>query len=177
MVCKAISQFGDPLNDVDVEITGPEGPYTGTITEDSLVFTNVPYGMYEGYAYQSGNDPVYATDEMNATNHYIIFLYDDLGINHDSHLPGKSLSVSPNPFSDNTVINVELDERSIITLRIYNQNGQLVRTLAEGNLDPGKHQFYWNGNSDSGQSASPGVYSVVLQGSEGRMAKSLIRIP
>jgi hypothetical protein len=174
LVCKAIDYWGDPLNDIDVEITGPEGTYTGTIINDSLIFENLPYGAYEGWAYQSGNDPEFASDTIDATDHDIIFYFLDLGIKDDK-FQEHTLSVSPNPFSDNTVIIMQLNDPSVIALNIYNQNGQLIRTLADGQLTAGKHRFDWNGKSGSGQLVAPGLYTVVLQTASGRVAKVLIR--
>ncbi len=64
----------------------------------------------------------------------------------------------PNPFNPSTTIAFSLPEASSITLRIYNINGQLVRTLLSNMLDAGNHSINWDGRSDNGTRASSGIY-------------------
>jgi hypothetical protein len=177
LVCKAVDQYGGPVNPVDVEITGPEGTITGTITGDSLIFENLPYGQYNGTALLEGEDPVYANDEMDETDHDIIFVFNLIGINDDKSLPEKSLLIAPNPFSENTVITIQLNDPSVVSLKIYSQNGQLIRTLVDGQMVAGIHRVDWDGKNESGQAVAPGMYTIVLQTSSGRLAKILIRLP
>ncbi len=64
----------------------------------------------------------------------------------------------PNPFNPSTTIAFSLPESNSVTLRIYNINGQLVRSLVSNTLDAGYHTFNWDGRSDSGTQASSGIY-------------------
>jgi hypothetical protein len=174
LVCKAFDQWGFPLEDIDVEITGPEGTLTGTITGDSLIFENAAYGSYNGTAWMEGEDPVYVTDEINETDHDIIFVFNFIGID-DKSLPEKSLLISPNPSSGNVLISFEQEEAEFITVLIYSSNGQLIKTLADQKFDAGLHQLQWDGTGESGQAVAAGVYTVVMKTSQGKAAKVLIR--
>lgn len=64
----------------------------------------------------------------------------------------------PNPFNPTTTIAFSLPESNSVTLRIYNINGQLVRTLVSNTLDAGYHTFNWDGRSDNGSLTSSGIY-------------------
>lgn len=175
LVCKAVDQYGGVINPVDVEITGPEGTVTGTIEGDSLVFTDMLYGTYDGTGVFSQSDTAWANLEMDEENHDMVFVFWLIGINENGNLAENSILLSPNPFSGNANISFIMDKPSVIILRIYSQNGQLIKTLIDGKMDAGSHQVSWNGNDDSGQTVAPGVYTVVLQTVKGKQAKILIR--
>ncbi len=174
--CKAVDQWGDILTDVGLDIIGPEGLLSGTITGDSLVFMNVPYGMYAGTAWLlSSPDTAYTNDEIDMTDHNLEFVFIIGGINDAKYQADYALAVSPNPSSGNTVISFKLNDPDVISVKIYSRNGQLIRTLAGNNFDAGQHQISWNVNDDSGNPVAAGAYTVVLQTSRGKAAKVLIR--
>ena len=50
-----------------------------------------------------------------------------------------------------------------MTLRIFNVNGQLVRTLVDGVETPGQKRVTWNGRNERGQRVTTGVYFYRLQ--------------
>jgi hypothetical protein len=176
LVCKAMDTYGDILNNIDVEITGPEGTYNGTITDDSLIFVNLPYGEYNGTAWMEGEDPDTASTVLGEFDHDIIFVFDLTGIQNGISLSENTLAVSPNPFSDLTNITVRLNDPSVVSLKIYSQQGQPVKTLIDGQLGFGLHQITWNGKNNSGQSVKPGIYTIVLQTSAGRQTKVIIKL-
>ena len=168
--------YGDILNNIDVEITGPEGTYNGTITDDSLIFVNLPYGEYNGTAWMEGEDPDTASTVLGEFDHDIIFVFDLTGIQNGISLSENALAVSPNPFSDFTNISVRLNDPSIVSLKIYSQQGQLMKTLIDGQMDAGSHQITWSGESVSGKKVAAGMYTVVLQTSSGSKSKLFIKM-
>jgi hypothetical protein len=65
----------------------------------------------------------------------------------------------PNPFNPVTKIAWELDQPSLVTLRIFDVSGRLIRTLVESQVQiDGLHEVVWRGNSDSGRPQPSGVY-------------------
>jgi endonuclease I len=71
---------------------------------------------------------------------------------------------APNPFRPTTTIRFELPQRAPVSLRIYDVTGRLVRNLvAGGTLEAGRHEAAWNGQSESGQRVSAGLYFYRLQ--------------
>jgi hypothetical protein len=99
MVCKAFDNYGEVLHDVDVEITGPEATYTGTITGDSLVFLNVPYGLYDGAGFHEDIGMVVSSAEIGPGNHEVIFMFTWVGQDEQEE-SGNTFSVFPNPLGD-----------------------------------------------------------------------------
>ena len=79
-------------------------------------------------------------------------------------VPNFNLSAKPPLFSVTTDISLELPSSGVISLRIYDFDGRLVRTIASGSLDSGWHHFSWNGTSDSGMLLPSGIYTCIASG-------------
>jgi hypothetical protein len=68
----------------------------------------------------------------------------------------------PNPFNPQTTIAFTIKDRGAVTVKVYNVNGELVRTLANESRAAGSYSLTWDGHNDSGQSVSSGVYFYKL---------------
>jgi flagellar hook assembly protein FlgD len=67
--------------------------------------------------------------------------------------------VYPNPFSKETKIEFEVMNSERIHIVIYNQNGQLIKDIINGDyLANGKFQVMWDGTDNSGNAVADGVY-------------------
>ena len=69
----------------------------------------------------------------------------------------------PNPFNPETWIPYRLAEDAFVTLTIYDQSGQVVRTLDIGHqvgafYESRSKAIYWNGRNDFGERVASGVY-------------------
>lgn len=61
-----------------------------------------------------------------------------------------------------------------VDLVIYNVNGQLIRTLASGDILPGEYRILWNLRDEQNLRVSPGVYFVTLSAREGHSTTKVI---
>ena len=69
----------------------------------------------------------------------------------------------PNPFNPETWIPYRLAEDAFVTLTIYDQNGQVVRTLDVGHriaafYETRSKAIYWDGRNEFGEQVASGVY-------------------
>jgi hypothetical protein len=65
----------------------------------------------------------------------------------------------PNPFNPTTVIAYDVPRAgSHVTLRVYDVNGALVRTLVDGVLSEGRQHTNWDGRDALGRSVATGAY-------------------
>jgi hypothetical protein len=80
----------------------------------------------------------------------------------------------PNPFNPQTTIAFSLKDRGQVSLKVYNVNGELVRTLANENRAAGPHQLTWDGRNDSGQPVSSGVYFYKLVANNFAQTKKMV---
>jgi hypothetical protein len=85
-----------------------------------------------------------------------------VGINDLPHVPKLRLSASPNPFNPATTIRCLLPSPGLVSLRVYDLTGRLVRTLVYRHTVAGDYSVTWNGTDDVGRSAASGVYVVRL---------------
>lgn len=64
----------------------------------------------------------------------------------------------PNPFNPSTTLRFTLSRAEQVTMRIYNQRGEVVSTLVNDWMPAGTHRVSWSGVNDLGQQVSTGIY-------------------
>ncbi len=64
----------------------------------------------------------------------------------------------PNPFNPTTVIGFAIPKAEQAELKVYNNLGEVVRTLVDRHLAAGTYQITWNATDDSGQPVASGTY-------------------
>lgn len=69
----------------------------------------------------------------------------------------------PNPFNPFTTIPYTLPEDSPVRLTIYNLQGQVVRTIAQGHQPAGSYNAQWDGKDSAGNQLGSGVYFCNFQ--------------
>ena len=107
-----------------------------------LYFSAVNYG--EGYEYAG---PV--------LNGLEISLLEELAIYTSDSKEFSLLSVYPNPFNNKLTIPIDLKNQELVSVEIFNINGQLIKTIYDGPLQVGKHNLIWNA-----QNVSSGLYII-----------------
>jgi hypothetical protein len=69
----------------------------------------------------------------------------------------------PNPFNPVTTIAYSLAEGGYVELKIFNVQGQRIRTLVSESKRPGRYQVSWDGENDRGRAVTSGIYFYRLQ--------------
>lgn len=64
----------------------------------------------------------------------------------------------PNPFNPTTNIIFAIPRPNVVSVRIYDVTGRLVKTLVNEFRSAGEHVVMWDGRNDEGQKASSGMY-------------------
>lgn len=82
----------------------------------------------------------------------------------------------PNPFNPSTCISYNLPKSTHVTLKIYNIQGQLIRTLIDGSQIAGAKTILWNGMDEHGIKASSGIYIYQITTPEFRTSKKMMLI-
>ena len=88
----------------------------------------------------------------------ILTSINEIKSDESSLLPNEyKISSFPNPFNGNTDVVVYLPNSGLVTLKIYNLNGEEISVLQNGTMSSGKHVFSWNawGNNS-------GVYIMTM---------------
>jgi hypothetical protein len=68
----------------------------------------------------------------------------------------------PNPFNSRTQIDFNMPISGHVTLSVYDILGNRVRSLLDGGLSAGPQSITWDGQNNTGQSVSSGIYLYQL---------------
>ena len=69
----------------------------------------------------------------------------------------------PNPFNPETAIKYAVKEDGVVSLKIYNLKGQLVKSLVNEQVKAGRHSIVWNGKDNFGTDVATGIYLYRLE--------------
>jgi hypothetical protein len=68
------------------------------------------------------------------------------------------VTCQPNPFSNKTTFTFRINEKNNIGIRIFDLQGNHVKTLIDGPYPEGYYNLSWNGDNASGNRIEPGIY-------------------
>jgi hypothetical protein len=163
MVVSATDNFGTPLNNVEVVIEGPEGPYTGMILHNSIIFPHVPYGSYHGTATYGGIYTTQSDTTINALNHHLRFVFILTGISAEQKI--LSLQVYPNPAGPESHLFFIAPRGGKYSVELFDGFGRVVQAtpfdLEAGSCRIGIRQLSGN------KSLLNGIYHLRLSGPGG----------
>jgi hypothetical protein len=97
----------------------------------------------------------------------------DVGPGADRPAAFELLANEPNPFNPDTQVRFRLDQAGPVTLSVYNLQGALVRTLANGPMAAGEHRLTFDGRNAQGLALASGTYLLHLAGPGGQQTRSL----
>ena len=99
-----------------------------------------------------------------------------INLSEVNRIPRKMelLGNHPNPFNNITLIKFSIPRQSEIKLVIYNINGQVIRSLAEGSFSGGIHQIMWDGKDKNGKTVASGTYIYRLFSENQQLSRKLI---
>jgi len=81
----------------------------------------------------------------------------------------------PNPFNPQTTISFSIKKTEKVTIKIYNNLGQIVQIFPEQKYNTGLHQIIWNGKNRENVACSSGIYyCLVTIGNRQRMNKMIL---
>lgn len=80
---------------------------------------------------------------------------------------------SPNPFNPMTAISFGVATPGHVTLRIFNAEGKLVRTLVDKPMPAGSFRARWDGKNQAGRAVASGVYLYELSSSGSQLTRKM----
>ncbi len=93
-----------------------------------------------------------------------------------SEIPaGKTLLIqnTPNPFNPETHIRFFLPSQQDVSLKVFDLEGRLVRTLLNENLVAGSHNAFWDGRDNKGSGVASGVYFYQLKSRQVSLSRKM----
>ena len=77
----------------------------------------------------------------------------------------------PNPFNPSTTVKLNVPEASYVSVKVYNVMGQLVQTLAEGQMEANVYTLSWDGSN-----VPSGMYFVRAETSTNVVSQKLMLV-
>lgn len=89
--------------------------------------------------------------------------YDFYSVGVEEQNAPSGVSVYPNPFSSETIIDIEVSKSTLTSLYIYDIRGQLITKLLDREIiTPNNNKVSWNGNDLTTSKVTPGFYFYSL---------------
>lgn len=95
----------------------------------------------------------------------------------DDAAPGLAdmLAIAPNPIRNSAKLTLKGEPGMEATVRIYNNRGQLVKTLINSRLDSATQELVWDGYDSHGNTCANGIYMIRCEvGGQSRTQKALL---
>lgn len=156
LVVRARDQYNSAVYPVDVNITGPEGLLTGTITSDSLVFEQVLYGQYSGTGL-FGGFTIPSDTTIGSGNHHLDFLFILGGISHNGN--SHQLQIAPNPASGVSVVSFNNPAFGMVQISLIDPTGHCILSETSKKMPAGHIQIALS-DLIQGEWPKAGVYVV-----------------
>lgn len=136
-------------------------------TGSQYVSDYLPTGTQKPYVAEVNGEPVVVYAGWGPTTLYCDNNGSVTSITGDNTTVAKGFQLYqnyPNPFNPSTTIKYQIpDSKSAnTTLQIFNNIGQLVRTLVNTEQSNGEYSVVWNGLDNNGNAVSSGVYFYKL---------------
>jgi len=182
--CPLINEF-DVLEQTGLSVV--QAYYNGNSAYPAILSQQTPNArsvtasvMMSGYSYHYTRDDRAANilDRVVHLRKVLAFLGNQTDPPVGVEPTGYAYSLSqnrPNPFNPTTSIEYTVKDQGVVTLRIYNVAGQLIRSLVNDVKAPGEvHIATWDGRNDAGQSVSSGVYFYKLVSGDFVQTKKMV---
>ena len=128
---------------------------------------NITGATYESYtAKVAGKYKVRVTDNTNgcASTSAVVKVKVPCKVIDDNLVAeDDALKVYPNPISTSCVISFAIFQSSNVSLKIFDLQGRLIRTLADESMNSGTHSFTWNAQDENGNETDEGIYLLQLK--------------
>jgi hypothetical protein len=122
--------------------------------------------MWFGFSFQYIRDDVgsYPIDRMHIAHDVFSWMqYPTNPMQAEIPSAYKLAQNFPNPSNPMTSISFDMKEKGLVTLKIYNVAGQLVRTLFDGTKDAGFYSITWDGKNNRGAKVGSGIYLYKME--------------
>ena len=168
--CYVENQDGQIIQNVEVEVTGPEGNYsftTESVTEP-YVLSQVPYGEYTMSTEETG-EIISNQTILDENNQEIVIVLQTVD---NQHWEKEEISqIFPNPLQAGNNVFISVIQPGSYTLQLVSADGNLINERSNVKIEKGKNAISWDRLTRSNK-VETGLYFLVLE-----HPKMQIRLP
>jgi hypothetical protein len=101
-----------------------------------------------------------------------------VGVEPTAVPPTPALAGSfPNPFNPVTTVRFAVPVESRVSLRIYDLQGRVVRTLVDALVPAGWHERQWDARQDAGHRLPGGIFFLRMEANGATITRKLVLMP
>ncbi|MDA3885755.1 MAG: T9SS type A sorting domain-containing protein [Candidatus Delongbacteria bacterium] len=156
--CAVNQEFSITVEDID---TGSAQLQYNWYLNDELVASGT--NTFSHYFAVNGRYEVKAVVSDKYNEDSVTWVVDFTGIDQNIPMVTKLYHNYPNPFNPETTIRFDLQKDDNVTLKIFDSNGALVKTLMNSFYKAGSHSISWKANDNNNSQLSSGVYYYTLK--------------
>jgi hypothetical protein len=98
----------------------------------------------------------------------------EAGVDGDAAGRKLMMTVRPNPVLDGARVSFNVPVSGRASIKVYNVQGELVKSLAEGRMEAGNHRIEWNGTNSRGDRITSGIYFMKLEDGRDSVVKKVV---
>jgi hypothetical protein len=125
-----------------------------------------------------------AAGQLNGSNYWALIGFwqpeGQTGVREQAYSPNQGPLVTrlyvpqPNPFRAHLAIRYSLAAEGLVTLRVHDLTGRVVRTLCASGMKRGAYSITWSGTDDRGREPARGVYFCRFSAGDYRATEKLV---
>lgn len=175
-----VGSWGDQMN------TNPEVQIFEHASPDPILMVDTPGSVFNvdiagdgaGGAYVAAcGKHVHANQSGRGGDLYSIRVRDISTVaEEDGQARRLALGARPNPFTSGSVVRFILPDPGRARVSLHSPDGRLVRVLADGVLGVGSHVLTWDGMTQWGRAAAPGIYLLRLEAAAQSASRRIILV-
>jgi hypothetical protein len=126
-----------------------------------------------------------ATGQVMAQNNYVLYggFWGDVfsltaGVPAHPGLPKRFAlyAPAPNPSPGAAALTFDLPREAHVSLLVFDVNGRVVRRLVDGTRAAGQYHLTWDGGTEAGVAAAPGIYLLDFRAGAFRATRRLVHL-
>jgi hypothetical protein len=85
-----------------------------------------------------------------------------------------ALKISPNPVTSGADIKLAIPVAGKASLKVFDVQGRLVKTLLDEKIAAGEHAIHWGGANKDGRRVASGIYFMKMETRKGSVVKKMV---
>jgi hypothetical protein len=85
-----------------------------------------------------------------------------------------ALKISPNPVTSGADIKLAIPVAGKASLKVFDVQGRLVKTLLDEKIAAGEHAIHWGGSNANGRRVASGIYFMKMETRKGSVVKKMV---
>ncbi len=98
----------------------------------------------------------------------------DAGVMDGTEPIRLALKISPNPVTSGADIKMAIPMAGKASLKVFDVQGRLVRTLIDEEIAAGEHAIHWGGANSDGRRVASGIYFMKMETLRGSVVKKMV---